>query len=254
MLAPGIHRIGSCLLHKGPPEEREKPEYLRSLGRSMAFGMNGSISNNSRSPARWPDAPRAPRGPPRRGARPRAPRPDPDRLGRDLRPADAPVVGRSTHTRPRLSRTTSPASPARAAGSTSLRQDRGLRGRRVDRPPLVRGNYEIVPNGSTSTPPAGPDPTSAELVLFVGRAEERKGLPVLLPAFEAPGRARSRTPPDRRRHRPRATSSATSPTRTRYAHIEALGGVYTTELWRGQVPGPTCCARRRFRARGFGWS
>ena len=45
----------------------------------------------------------------------------------------------------------------------------------------------IVPNGvDIDAAPEGPKPPSDELrLLFVGRAEERKGLPVLLAAFQA---------------------------------------------------------------------
>jgi phosphatidylinositol alpha-mannosyltransferase len=48
------------------------------------------------------------------------------------------------------------------------------------------GTYRVIPNGvDVDAPPTGPKPVSDELrVLFIGRPEERKGLPVLLQAFE----------------------------------------------------------------------
>ena len=49
------------------------------------------------------------------------------------------------------------------------------------------GHYEIVPNGvDVDAAPSGPKPPGDELrILFVGRPEERKGLPILLTAFGA---------------------------------------------------------------------
>jgi phosphatidyl-myo-inositol alpha-mannosyltransferase len=49
------------------------------------------------------------------------------------------------------------------------------------------GRYRVIPNGVDLTRAvAGPKPVNEQLeLLFVGRAEERKGLPVLMRAFEA---------------------------------------------------------------------
>jgi phosphatidyl-myo-inositol alpha-mannosyltransferase len=49
------------------------------------------------------------------------------------------------------------------------------------------GNYEVIPNGvHLEAAPTGPKPSGESLrILFVGREEERKGLPVLLSAFAA---------------------------------------------------------------------
>jgi len=49
------------------------------------------------------------------------------------------------------------------------------------------GEYTIIPNGvDVDAAPSGPKPTGGDLeILFVGRPEERKGLPILLTAFNA---------------------------------------------------------------------
>ena len=49
------------------------------------------------------------------------------------------------------------------------------------------GHYEVIPNGvDVAAAPKGPKPAGEELrILFVGRPEERKGLPILLTAFSA---------------------------------------------------------------------
>ena len=49
------------------------------------------------------------------------------------------------------------------------------------------GDYTIIPNGvDVDTAPSAPSAPAGELrILFVGRPEERKGLPILLTAFSA---------------------------------------------------------------------
>src|SRR5436190_591801 len=49
------------------------------------------------------------------------------------------------------------------------------------------GDYEVIPNGVdvSAAPPSSASGGEDLRVLFVGRPEERKGLPVLLSAFEA---------------------------------------------------------------------
>ena len=94
----------------------------------------------------------------------------------------------STPTRPRRSPTTSPPRSALAASSTGSRpgspSPRRLPG------PVAAGTAATTrsfPTGSTSTPlrPGRSRPASELRVLFVGRPEERKGLPILLTAFGA---------------------------------------------------------------------
>ena len=114
------------------------------------------------------------------------PAPDP-RLGRMLASAARPWSAPSTPTRPSGCRTRSRTCSARGGSSTSCtrgspsREAAAWTGRR-----WFGGNYHVIPNGvDVDAPPPGPKPASDELrVLFVGRPEERKGLPVLLQAFE----------------------------------------------------------------------
>ena len=82
------------------------------------------------------------------------------------------------------------ATPARRAPhlQPALGPDRRLRARRSG--PAAAGSaasYTIVPNGvDVEAACTGPKAPADDLrLLFVGRAEERKGLPVLLSAFEA---------------------------------------------------------------------
>ena len=175
------------LLHRGDPELREQPDYLRPLGRSVAFGMNGSISNNSPFPGVASEL--------RRELDLFEPdvvhvhEPPAGFIGWDACSyAGAPVVATfhaySTKAIPnwianlagarrKFNQLTARIAVSEAAAWTGKR--------------WFGGDYRIVPTGvDLDGPPAGPKPPRDELrVLFVGRPEERKGLPVLLQAFEA---------------------------------------------------------------------
>jgi len=177
----------SRVLHRAEPEARPRPEYLIGLTRTFAVGANGSVSNLS-----WlPNAAAAVRRELRAY--------DPDVIHVHEPPApviswsasafpDAPVVGTfhaySTNpwtngfgvlvgARRRFNRMHARIAVSEAAAWTGRR--------------FFGGRYEVIPNGvDMQAPPNGPKPSSDELrVLFVGRAEERKGLPILLTAFGA---------------------------------------------------------------------
>ena len=177
----------SRLLHRADPEPRQLPEYLVPLGRTKGFGANGAVSNISI----FPD------GITRLRRELRAFAPDVVHAHEPLVPVaswdacsfpDAPVVGTfhaySTKAIPNHlaslfgARRTFNKLSARIAVSEAA----AWTGRR-----WFGGNYEGIPNGvEHDAAPVGPKPGSDELqLLFVGRPEERKGLPVLLKAFEA---------------------------------------------------------------------
>ncbi|HEY7456667.1 MAG TPA: lysylphosphatidylglycerol synthase domain-containing protein [Solirubrobacterales bacterium] len=178
----------SRALHRAPAERRELPEYLVPLGRTVGIGANGAVSNLSLSPgggfARV-------RGELRGGGY------DVVHIHEPLAPligwnaalgARTPAVGtfHAYSTKPLPNHIATALGARRMFNRLSARiavsEAAAWTGRR-----WFGGRYEIVPNGvDVGAAPAGPKPASGELrLVFVGRPEERKGLPVLLTAFEA---------------------------------------------------------------------
>jgi phosphatidyl-myo-inositol alpha-mannosyltransferase len=177
----------ASLLHRGArPQPRELPDYVVPLGRSVGFPANGAVSNLAVTPY----AVATMRRELRTGRfdvvhihEPVAPT-----LGWDaLASTPAPQVG-TFHcfsenvvsnnianllgARWRLNRLHERIAVSEAAAWTGRR--------------FFGGRYHVIPNG-VSVPDDRPDAEAADhlRLVFVGQAVERKGLPVLLRAFEA---------------------------------------------------------------------
>jgi phosphatidyl-myo-inositol alpha-mannosyltransferase len=235
----------SRTLHRGAaPRVRPMPDYLTPLGRTVGFGANGAVSNLSV----FPDSIATLRRELRDGAfdvvhvqEPPAPTLAWDATGF----AGAPVVGTFHAYAPKLV----PQQIAIALGARRKFNQLSARiavseaaewtGRR-----WYGGNYEIIPNGVDLGMPVGGQVEEEDdgrlRLLFVGRAEERKGLPVLLRAFEAlvehvPARlvvvGTGREDIERNLADPAAL-----------ARIDALGAVSRDRLWEELAAADVLCA------------
>ncbi len=178
----------SRVLHRASPETRELPDYFVPLGRTAGFPSNGAISNLAPFPAGGVVAPRRALN---QGKF------DVVHIHEPLVPlvgwnaalgTDAPAVGTfhaySTKGAPNYLASALGARRVfnRLSARIAVSEAAAWTGRR-----WYGGHYEVIPNGvDVAAAPSGPKPASEELrILFVGRPEERKGLPILLAAFGA---------------------------------------------------------------------
>jgi phosphatidylinositol alpha-mannosyltransferase len=178
----------SRVLHRAAPEPREVADYLMPLGRTMGFGVNGSVGNLAPFPGSGVIAPRR---------EVRREEFDVIHVHEPLAPlvgwnatlgARTPVVGtfHAYSTKPMPNHIANALGARRMFNRLSARiavsEAAAWTGRR-----WYGGDYTIIPNGvDVDTAPSAPSAPAGELrILFVGRPEERKGLPILLTAFGA---------------------------------------------------------------------
>jgi phosphatidyl-myo-inositol alpha-mannosyltransferase len=178
----------SRVLHRASPETRDLPDYFVPLGRTAGFPSNGAISNLAPFPAGGVVAPRRELN---QGKF------DVVHIHEPLVPlvgwnaalgTDVPAVGTfhaySTRAAPNYLASALGARRVfnRLSARIAVSEAAAWTGRR-----WYGGHYEVIPNGvDVAAAPSGPKPASEELrILFVGRPEERKGLPILLAAFGA---------------------------------------------------------------------
>jgi phosphatidylinositol alpha-mannosyltransferase len=179
----------SVRLHKGArPQPREMPDYLVSLGRTVGVQSNGAVSNLALTPNAV-------------GA-----------MRRELRSGDYDVVHLHEPVAPTVCWDALLSSPVPLVGTFHTYSENALTHgaaalvgsrRRMNRLAVrvavseaaawtgrrfYGGRYRVIPNGVDVAPlePRAPRAPDEPLrIAFVGQAVERKGLPVLLRAFEA---------------------------------------------------------------------
>ena len=245
----------SRLLHRAAAESRQPPDYLIPLGRTVGIGANGSISNLAVFPAGGVVAPR------------RAVRGgdfDVIHVHEPLAPlvgwnatlgSRTPVVGtfHAYSTKPLPNYVANAAGARRLFNRLSARiavsEAAAWTGRR-----WYGGEYTIIPNGvDVDAAPREQSRPGEELrILFVGRPEERKGLPILLTAFDAlvehvPCRLTVIGA-----EREDVLRYVADPELLRFDRRSA--GASPARASGRSCTRPTCSARRRSRARASAWS
>jgi phosphatidylinositol alpha-mannosyltransferase len=221
----------ASLGHRGVrPQRREKPDYLIPVGRTIGIPMNGAMSNICVTPHAISTVSRELRT----GGYDVVHVHEPNgAVGSWFTTENAriPVVGTfHTYSKSYANRI--------GSGPIGMRRLYNKLHVRIAVSEAARwtaerfngGRYRVIPNGvDVDAAPTGPKPPSDELrLLFVGRAEERKGLPVLLRAFEALQGVGVRA----RLTVAGATQEEVEPYLLDVRGVEVLGRVSEEEKWR----------------------
>ena len=229
-------------MHRGAsPQRRPLPQHVIPLGRTVGFPMNGAVSNLSF----FPTAVAVLGHELRTGGYDVVHVHEPNAFAVSWYATDAaraPVVG-TFH-----AYSTSRLANSIVANLAGVRRLYGKLSARIAVSEAARwtaqrfygGRYRVVPNG-VELSAARPDPDRPHdevRLLFVGRAEERKGLPVLLRAFEALRGAGV----DARLTVAGATDEEVQPLLLEPEGVEVAGRVSEEEKWRLLGSADVLCA------------
>src|SRR5438067_3782327 len=232
----------SRVMHRGArPEPRPAPPYLVSLGRTVGIPANGAVSNLSFTPYGVATLGRAVRDGDFDVVHVHQPN-APVVSWVAAESARLPVVGtfHTYATNPLVERTVASVLGARRVYQKLHARIAVSEAARWTAERWYGGHYEVIPNGvDLAAAPSGPKPPADHLrLLFVGRAEERKGLPILLRAFEA----LRGTGVDARLTVAGATTEEVAPYLLDREGVEIRGRVTEGEKWRLLHQSDVVCA------------
>jgi len=229
-------------MHRGArPDAREVPDYLVPLGRTIGIPANGAVSNLSLTPYATSVLGRAVRDTSFDVIHVHEPN-APVVSWFAIESARVPVVGtfHSYSTSRLVNGFTANVLNARRMYAKLHARIAVSEAARWTAQRFYGGTYRIVPNGvDLSAAPGGSKEKADHLrLLFVGRADERKGLPVLLRAFEALHGAGI----DARLTVAGATEEEVEPYLLERDGVEVLGRVTEDEKWRLLHEADVVCA------------
>jgi phosphatidyl-myo-inositol alpha-mannosyltransferase len=220
------------VLHRGArPQSRPLPDHLVPVGRTMGLPMNGAVSNLAVFPETVGRVGRELRGGRYDVVHVHEPNaPYASWYATELAPVPTVATFHSYSTGALVGRFTANIAGARRLYSKLSARIAVSEAARWTAQRFYGGHYRIIPNGVDlgAARPSFDRPHDELQILFVGRAEARKGLPVLLRAFEALRNAGVRA----RLTVAGATEAEVEPLLLERDGVEVAGRVDDDEKWR----------------------